>query len=344
MIAVFWSSDLKKGILISLFVLATAFTSQLYALQCRQGSAFVFTEVLEWQVREGGADMVGERISPIGTANPSVKLLDAPFSWNTGFRIGGGYKNPNNWDTVFYYTSYNTQATNQIYAPGQVYSPYLGNFFQNNIDGKNNGPFYDAARARWKINYNTVDFELGRTFKIDEILTLRPFLGLKAAIINQNIYTNWQGPNTLVSGVPVPITTFTAATENLSNYFSGIGPSFGLNTTWPICKFTQSSVNLIGNFSAALLWGLWRYKDIYQTDGSSSVNVTGDNVNGAAPMTRAFVGLEWIASFSKADVNVHLGYEGQIWLDQIQFNTLSSGRLNDLMSLQGGALDFRVYF
>jgi hypothetical protein len=281
---------LKKGTLISLFAFTMALTSPLYAFEDTKGSVFAFADLLEWQVREGGSDNWGQLISPVGTANPSVKLLDAPFGWNTGFRVGGGYKNPNDWDAVVYFTSYHTQATSQVAGIGQIYSPYLGNFFQNNADGKNNGPFYNAASIRWKFNYNTLDFELGRTFKIDKILTLRPFLGLKSAIINQDIYTGWQGPNTLSSKVRIPITTFTSATENLSNYFSGVGPSFGLNTTWPVYKYSQGAISLVGDFSAALLWGLWHYKDIYQTDSSSSVNVTGDNVNGAAPMTRAFLG------------------------------------------------------
>lgn len=175
-------------------------------------------------------------------------------------------------------------------------------------------------------------------------MTLRPFLGLKAAIINQSINTGWRGPNTLVSNVPVPITTFTSATENLSNDFYGIGPSFGLDTTWPIHTFTQGSLSLIGNFSGALMWGKWRYKDYYQTNGSSSVTVTGDAINGAAPMARAVVGFKWLTSLSKADVSASLSYEGQAWFDQMQFNTLSSGRLNDLMSLQGAVLDLCVNF
>jgi hypothetical protein len=54
--------------------------------------------------------------------------------------------------------------------------------------------------------------------------------------------------------------------------------------------------------------------------------------------------LEWIDSFPKADVKVRLGYEGQVWFDQVQFNTLNSGRLNDIMSLQGGLLSFSVNF
>lgn len=344
MIAVFWSFSLKKGILVVLFALAMVFASQLYAFQYTKNSVFVFADLLEWQVREGGADNWGQLISPVGTANPSVEVLNAPFAWNTGFRVGGGYKNPSDWDAVVYYTSYRTQATSQVAGVGQVYSPYLGNFFQNNTDGKNNGPFYNAASMRWKFNYNTLDVELGRTFHIDKILTLRPFLGLKGAVINQAIYTNWQGPNTLVSNVRVPITTFTSAAENLSNDFSGIGPSFGVNTTWPIYQYSQGSLSLVGDASAALMWGLWRYKDVYQTDGTASVNVTGDNVNGAAPMTKAFIGLQWVSSLAQADVSVRLGYEAQVWFDQMQFNTLNSGRLNDIMSLQGGVLNFSVNF
>lgn len=335
---------MKKGILIFLFVYAIECAASLYASPFTKSSAFVFAEMLEWQVREGGADMVGELISPIGTANPSVKLLDAPFNWNAGFRIGGGYKSISNWDSVVYYTSYNTKATNQISAPGQLYSPYIGNFFQNNVIGNANGPFYDAANFLWKINYNTLDFEIGHTFNIDRILILRPFLGLKGAIINQSINTTWQGPNKLISNVPVPLSTFSSATESLSNNFYGIGPSFGLNTTWPIYNCMQHTLQLIGNFSTALMWGKWRYKDDYQTNGSESVMVTGDALKGAAPMVRVVIGLEWLASFSKIDTSASLSYEGQAWFDQIQFNTLSSGRLNDLMSLQGLVLNLGVNF
>jgi hypothetical protein len=336
--------DLKKGILFSLLALAMASTSLSYAREYTQGSYFVLADLLYWQVREGSNDNWGQLISPVGTANPNVVLLKTNFNWNAGFRIGGGYINPSNWDTQMYYTAYQTQAAAQAAGIGQIYSPYIGNFFQNNTNGKNNGPFYDAAQMRWKLAYNTVDIELGRRFQFDKILTIRPFFGLKSAIINQNIYTTWQGPNTLVNKVRTPITDFSYANENLTNYFTGIGPSFGVNTTWPLYQNTQNSFNLLGNLSAALMWGLWRFKDTYQTNNNASVTVNVDNVNGAAPMTSAFVGLEWIRSFPKADFHIRLGYEAQVWFDQVQFNTLNSGRLNDIMSLQGGVMDFSVNF
>lgn len=335
---------MKKGFLISLFASVITINHPVHAFQRTEGSSFVSFNLLHWQVREGGDDDVGELISPVGTANPTVILLNAPFKWNTGFRLGGGYLSPEQWDSVIYFTSYRTKAVNQVSAPGQVYAPYIGNFFQNNTNGKNNGPFYNASNLRWTIDYKIFDLELGRSFMIDNILTLRPFVGLKGGTINQRINTGWQGPNTLVAKVPVPITSFNAATENLTNYFTGIGPSFGLNTTWPIVKFSQGSFNLVGDFSAAFLWGLWRFSDRYQTDGPYAVTVTVDDVNGAAPMTRAYVGLEWIRSFSEKAITLSLGYEAQIWFDQIQFNSLNSGRLNDIMSLQGCVLNFSVNF
>jgi hypothetical protein len=331
---------LKQGIFLSLLTMVAV--TSLSAAEVTKGTPFMLVEVLEWQVREGGADMVGELISPIGTANPSVKLLDATFNWHPGIRIGGGYRSNNDYDALIYYTYYTTQATNQLSAPGQLYSPYIGNFFQNNTIGGGNGPFYDSANFLWKIYYNTLDLELGRTFKLDNILTLRPYLGLKGAIINQSIYTGWGGANKLISGVPVPITTFRSATEDLSNDFYGVGPSFGLNTTWPIPIVTHGSLSVIGNFSTAMMWGKWRYIDDYKTDGADSVQVTGDDIIGAAPMLRAIVGLQWQGSLAKADVTASLSYEGQAWFDQMQFNTLSSGRLNDMMSLQGAVLSLRV--
>lgn len=336
---------MKKRILISLVAFTIAYTQTLYAsVSTTDYTTFVTIDALYWQAREGGADMWGERIGPEGSANPTVDLLEAPFDWNTGYRIGGGYRNISGWDTVAYFTSYHTKATNQIYAPSQVYSPYIGNFFQNNLNGGDNGPYYDAASILWRFAYDTVDLELGRTFKFDKLLTLRPFLGLKGAIINQNIYTTWQGPHTRTGGTPVPITTFSVANENLTNYFSGIGPSFGVDTTWPIYEDATSSFSVIGNFSAALMWGLWRYKDLYQTNGSDSVTVTTGNVNGAAPVITGFVGLGWKGQFPKVGVAVRLGYEGQVWFNQVQFNMLSSGRLNDNMSLQGGVLDVGINF
>lgn len=116
---------------------------------------------------------------------------------------------------------------------------------------------------------------------------------MKAAIINQTINTTWQTPTTTIFGIPVPITSFSSATETLQNNFKGSGPAIGLNTSWPILATTKGSLNLFANFTAALLWGHWHFTDNYQNNTPIAISVNLSNVNGAAPMSGAFVGMEW---------------------------------------------------
>lgn len=336
-----WSQDLKKGIFLSLFILTIAFTSQLYGYQYTKGSTFVFSDLLFWRVREGSAENWAQVITPKG-AHQSAKLVDAPFDWNTGFRVGVGYNSCHDWDAVLYYTGFQTKGVNQ--ATGDVFSAFLGNFFANNTDGASFGPHYRNAHIQWKFFFNTVDLELGQTFKINQILNLRPFIGLKTAFINQDIDTNWQNPSTTISEVSIPITTFTSATENLKNNFWGIGPSLGLNTTWPIYKISKGAFNIFGNFSGALLWGHWSFKDRYKNNTPSSISINVSNINGAATMARALMGVGWDGYLSWADINVRLGYEAQVWFNQMQYYSFNMGRLNNLMSLQGGVLDFCFNF
>lgn len=319
-----------------------ASTSPSYAYQYKKGSTFAFTDLLVWRVREGGSENWAQYIGPKGTSQ-TINLYEAPFNWNTGFRVGLGYNSPDElWDSVLYWTSYQTKSTNT--ASGNIYSSYVGNFFANNTNGVNFGPYYRNASIQWRFFYNTVDVELGRNFKIDNVLTLHPFVGIKTAIINQNIDTNWQTPFTTFLDIPIPITSFSSATESLKNDFSGVGPSIGLNTTWPLFKGQKNSFNLIGNFSGALLWGHWSFNELYQNNTPYSATVNVSSVNGASPMARALMGLEWASQFSKVDLNVRLGYEAQVWFNQVQFYSLNMGRLNGLMSLQGGVLDFTFKF
>lgn len=319
------------------------FASHAYGYhQCVSNSTILFSDLLVWRVREGSADNWAQAISSPDTSQ-TANLFDAPFNWNTGFRIGIGYNNTlDHWDTLFYWTHYQTKANNN--ASGQIYSAFLGNFFANNTDGANFGPFYQSANLLWRFAYDTLDLELGRAFKIDRFLNIRPFIGIKTALINQTINTSWYGPSTKVLGVIVPINTFSSATEILKNNFWGIGPSIGLNTTWPIYEKTQDSFDIFGNFSAALLWGHWSFKDDYQNDTPVSISVSVNDVNGAAPMFTAFVGVEWNHYFRQSNLNVRLGYETQVWFDQMQYYSYNMGRLNNLMSLQGSTLEFSYQF
>jgi hypothetical protein len=324
---------LKKGILISLILLA----SQAHGYQTGV-STYVFADLLVWKLRESPADNWGQVVTPAGSTQSS-SVQRVPFNWKPGIRIGAG-KNLNYdcWDAVVYYTWYQTTGRNQASAPsGGVYSSFLGNFFVNNTDGASLlGVTYNNAGISWNLLYNTLDLELGRTFEIDEFLKLRPFIGLKAAVINQDINTYWRNPTVA--------TTFNTANEDLKNNFWGIGPVIGFNSDWPFYKNKSSCFSLIGNLSGAILYGNWTFKDDYSNNTPTSIRINVSTISGLATMARGILGLEWRKNLTKSTVTVGLGYEAQIWFNQIQFYSLNMGRLNNLMSLQGAVFNFCFAF
>ena len=335
---------MKKRILLSLLI----FTSQSFGVQYKNNNINVFSELLIWQVREGGDDNWGQQIGPVAK-NQQVQLLDVPFKWNPGFRIGIGYDAKENpWNILLYYTWYKTQGTSQASTTtDEIHSAFLGNFYANNTDGAGlSGPFYHQAGLQWDILFNTLDLEFGRNINIQQLLNIRPFLGIKAGLINQAINTSWQTPFTkdALSGAITPITTFSSATEDVTNNFKGIGPSAGLDTTWHLFETSKHSFNLIGNASGAILWGAWTLTDVYHNNTPLSSTIMNDSLSTAASMARGYLGVEWTGVFMNSDLNFRLGYEGQVWFNQMRYYSFDMGKQNAPLMLQGGVLDVCIHF
>ena len=303
-----------------------------HAATSHEESNFGFIDILQWQVRESGADNWAE-IFHITPEKTTVKLVDAPFDWNTGIRIGIGHTfNQNSNDTTIAYTHYQVTASNQ--AAGTVASAFDGAYFANNTNGAKLGLAYNNASVRWQFFYNTVDLNRGHHFDIDPVLQIHPYLGLKAASINQTIYTNWYSPS-------IP-TTFTNATENLKNDFSGVGPTIGADTTWAIYTGPAQSLSLVGNIGGGILYGHWRFREVYKNNTPVTITIYVGSVNGAAPVATGLLGMQWKKQFKQADFSVRAGYEAQMWFNQVQFYSLSMGRANRPVSIQGGNLEFRL--
>lgn len=321
---------MKKLCWIFLLVLAT----KAYAVTPHNQSTFGFIDLLYWQVRESGADNWGQLATEHGSTT-QYTVLDAPFDWNTGIRIGLGHEfNQGSYDVSLEYTHYQTNASNQ--ASGTVISSFDGNYFANNTDGAALDIPYSSANIRYQFFFDTLDLKLGQHYQLDSVLIFHPFLGLKVATINQKIYSNWYNP--------IPATDFTTATENLKNNFTGIGPSIGIDSNWLLYGGTRQSFYLVGNLNAGLLYGHTTLSDIYANNKPVTITVHNDSINGASPMLGGLLGLEWNSQLAKSDISIRLGYEAQIWFNQVQFYSLNMGKIIRPVSLQGGNLEFRINF
>ena len=110
-------------------------------------------------------------ITPMGsswTNLATATLVDAPFDWRAGFRVGMGIERNDGFDMTLYYTNFCTSATNQ--ASGQVYSAFLGNFYIGNTDGADYGPYYKHADIFWDFHFHSIDLEISRKWMIGDEL------------------------------------------------------------------------------------------------------------------------------------------------------------------------------
>lgn len=309
----------------------------------------VFADTLYWTVREGAADNWAQVITPEGLSGSyagTATLVDAPFDWNAGFRVGIGRRRTNGVDATLSYTNFSTRATSR--AAGEVYSAFLGNFYVDNTDGGKFGPYYRSASIGWDFDFHTIDFEIGRTIGIAPNLSVHPFVGLKTAIINQSLRSEWNEPiDTLEKTYH-----FKSATEDLSQDFWGIGPSLGVTLEIPLYAQPRYSLRLFGTPSASLMYGHWTFKEAYANDGptsttvptQTSVAINTSPISGAATMLSGVLGVEWNQYFSRATTTVRVGYEAQVWLNQMQFYSYNMGRLNNLMSLHGATFELCIAY
>lgn len=294
---------------------------------------YAVVDLLIWQAREGGADNWAKTITPAG-AQQTAQLADAPFNWNEGVRLSIGHYFPENSDINLAFTHYTTTATNQI--AGVVYSSLDANYFANNTNGASFGPSYSNANVRWQLFYNNLDLELGHDFRLDSLLMLHPHFGLEFASIDQTIYTNWNNPTTT--------STFTSASENLKNDFSGIGPVFGVDSLWSLYSGSHQSFNIVGNLTTALVWGEWTFKDVYNNNKPVTITVNSDGVNGLSPMIGGLLGVQWNMTMPTTELHVRLGYEEQIWFNQMQIYFLDTGKMNRTTTFQGANLQIKFNF
>lgn len=263
------------------------------------------------------------------TVGNNTSTWEAPgfnFKWDYGFRLGIGRDlRHDQWDTALYWTWFRTDAKHTIFP--QANSLIGPEFFAAFLSG--NSP--KSMNAHWTLLLNMFDWELGRSYWISKHLSLRPFLGLKGGWIDQSIHAKYFGL-TIHN-----VLTNNSGDEHLKNNFWGIGPLAGVNTKWQVRNFGLHSFNFFGDFSAATMWGTWSCGDVYKNTvfKKSSVN-TKNSVLGAL-MFRGFMGIGWDLSFcaDKSHFVTKLGYEMQLWLDQLQIATFQLQRLHGDLTLQG---------
>ena len=304
------------------------------AEESEQSSWSASVDFLAWLASEDEASIWADVIT-IGKNTSTWKAQGFRFKWDYGFRLGIGHDLPlDQWDTMLYWTYFRTEAKHRI--------PAMPNAFisQEPDAGFLSGDRPQSMSGKWSILLNMFDWEFGRKYWISNYLSLRPFLGLKGGWINQSLHVHYH--NLTINSV----LTQNSGREHLKNNFWGIGPLGGINTLWKVRDFRFHCFNFFGDFSMATLWGTWDCGDVYKNSISHKFSVNTKKSTLGALMFRGFLGIGWDLDIhaNRFHFSTKLGYEMQLWLDQLRIATFQLQRLHNDLTLQGVTWNVRFDF
>lgn len=247
---------------------------------------------------------------PDGSASKGVfgSIANLKANYHPGYRLNFTFEHPHDeWLIGVTWTHYHNRQHRSVHVKEGK------DFFPDWLDG-NFFPFARGAKASWKLSFSSLELNLGRSFYAGRCFSLKPFAGFKAAWINQTFNIDYlqvalSGPSTLTSE---------AIKVHDYNNMQGYGIDGGLLTHWDL----GAGFYLFGTASGALLWSKY-------TVGQFSKEVEGtprsrekDPVHEVIPQFSLMGGVAWEKQFyrDRLYVNIHAGWEEQVWFDLNQFN------------------------
>jgi len=292
-------------------------------------------EFLYWTARQDHLGFtLAERFDDQDNVISKGKIFHPDWNFRPGFKIGFGIlQDHDGWDVYANYTWFHVRNTKRKVTAGE------NDQFTHVVIPLE--PFFpqpgDFEEASWELDFNVVDFEVGRNFFISRCLTLRPHFGLKGT---------WQKQDfPFFSSITEMTTNFLTNVDQKSDYW-GIGPCAGLDSSWHFGCFS-----FLGEVAVSGLWERFEldYKETTfdSSDDSTTIDSNFENeFQTIKPVLELFLGFRWETWFC-CD-NYHFGIDGgweiQWWGDQNQFYGDTTETLLGDLYLHGLTLKFRLDF
>lgn len=244
------------------------------------GQWYLGAELIYWRAFESGLDFCvpGEESDVISgdgfvTSRFSGRGHDPHFRWDPGFRIGVGYGHECSWDVEAYWTRFHSHA--------------------NRDD------------LRWNINFDVVDLTTGYK-NCFCALTLRPFIGLRGARINQQLRSEgFNSVDQIANGL------------NNRQKFWGVGPILGLDGDWHLgCGFS-----LYAKASFSWLYGennikLREYESTVDTESFCNLS---KHLHSSLAAADVGFGVRWLHCMCDRPLLLQLGLEHHRYFDYNRF-------------------------
>lgn len=243
--------------------------------------------------------------------NPSAIQAE----YQSGYRLGLDLLVPHGgWDVAFIWTQYGASQKEKLGKLGQVVWPY---WISDAVEAYAAGP----VRAKWDLRFNTCDLNLGAAFQPMRYLSIKPFIGIRTAWIEQLLTVEYDSLITPTEPTVQPVETYNGNISSKNrNHFAGYGTNLGMDTKWTL----GGGFNILADIAGSLLWSDFSIATFQkQTFPGSPTYPYAKSSTSFHELTSVFAmfgGLEWETHFyeDKMYLEFHAGWEQQIWFDQNQ--------------------------
>lgn len=184
---------------------------------------------------------------PAVNATPAAEAtIPTPsFEYQAGFKIGLGYNtNYDNWSVEALYTrlhhknTFNTGSNQATFAEGDTIIIPNEWFVNLSVDTQQQA---GRMTSKWTMDLDMADFLLSRPYYEGQMLTITPYMGLKAL---------WMTQQYNISAVLADNPTLAPVTSNNDSKGWGVGPNFAANMHWLLGK----GFRVEGNAALSLLY------------------------------------------------------------------------------------------
>lgn len=301
---------------------------------------FIFGDYLYWIAQEDslyyahtGLGSGTEVFPPNGSINFDGRLKKVKPEWDSGTRIGIGLNFPKaGYDLAFYWTWFSTEASNSVSKPA-------GTLFSIWAHPDNTLTTADTfAKGKWNLDIQLFDLEWGRSSWFGGHFSLRPFFGIRALWLEQDLKNQYDYHTS-------PVATGQLHSES---DFRGGGLRAGADA-----RFAMGyGFSIYGIASGSLLYGHFDC-DFHLKEDELAIARSKDRFLRGVSSLQLALGLGWDSHFARDRLHIefHVGWEQNEWFSINQMNHFmqESGRgiffqENSNLSLQGliagGRFDF----
>ena len=301
------------------------------------GDKVVIAGVLYWNANQEGLEYAIQTQTTVPVLNPTLdeieelnNLRDAQYlaphpHQSYGYRLGLGYQYPcDGWDIGVTWTHFHTSSFTEIETNidttflliplWSAFAPAQGSVL-----------FARGIKSSWKLKLNVIDFQLGREFWTSKTLSLRSFIGLRYANINQALDLRQRGGSWSPRMSPEQM-PFNNLIE-LDNDYKGVGPLAGLDTTWRLgCGW-----GLFSNWASSILYGRFNLSNheenqlIISPYDKIKILQTKSRFRASRAVLDWMLGIEWSSIFNNRSYAVtgRLGWEHHLYFHQNELHRVN---------------------